>query len=128
MLVWSVAREQLRDVDVEIEQIPDRVAVMRLIESLEGLTPPWVRIRERGLVELSLDPRAETLVDRLLGSWPERRRHGARPHFSYDLLEHLRVFPHVGKLDGIELKVGHLQPPVVEGDTVPVEKRLAIGD
>ena len=74
-----VGRQQRRDVDVERQQIADRVLVLRAGQAPQRGGPPRVRRRGRGAIERGL-----------VGPRQSDRGHLTRTDFSDNLLPHLR--------------------------------------
>jgi hypothetical protein len=63
-----VARQERRDVEIEIEQVAHRVAVLDAIQTMEGFRAPGIRIRGPTAIELAFEPRREAVVRRLVGT------------------------------------------------------------
>ena len=117
-----VARQQRRGVDLQIEQVADRVGVLQPVEAMDG-RPAGIRPLGRGAVEGGLQPRRERAVG--LGGGPRaaRRRHGLRPQLAEDLLPDLRVRADALRVDAVEGQVARPQTPVVARDAVAVQHR-----
>ena len=84
-----VGRQQRRHVDVETEQLANRVRVLGAIQAPQRRAS---RARRQLRVELAFEPRGEALVR--LGIGPTlrgRRRHRARAQLAHDGLPHLRM-------------------------------------
>ena len=91
-------------IDVQFEQVTDRVAVLRAIEPVKGLGPSGIGIRRCSTIERRLQVRDKALVTRLIGAPPalRRRRHGARVQFPQGLFPDQRVRGHVVDVRHVE--------------------------
>ena len=94
-----VARQVLRRIDVEVEQIANRVGVFRPVQAVQARRR---RVRRCGPVELVLEPGRHRLVDRRLGPARASRRHHARAELANHQLELFGVRVNVGQIEGIE--------------------------
>ena len=143
MPVRRIGRNPFTHVDVQVEQVADDVAILGLVESVEGLRAPRVRVRLRSPVELVLQPLPERVVRRLVRSRSRLRRHGADAQLSHDLFPHVRMLGDVVDVDVIErepdgAQLGHEQRPrlvgpahevsVVAGDAIAIEEGPLRGD
>ena len=122
-----VGRQQVADVDVETDEVPDDVAVLRAAEPMERLGPPRPHIGGGGPVQLGLEPRAQAVVGGPVRPGPRVRRHGPRPQLADHLLPDRRLAGDVGQVDGFERQPAGLEPVVVAGDAVPVEQLAPAG-
>ena len=86
-------------IDLEIEQVADRVGVFGAVEAME---PRRRRVRRGGPVELVLEPRRHRLVHGRFGPARAGRRHHARAQLAHDQLERLRMAADVVQIDRIE--------------------------
>ena len=134
--VGRIRRNERFDVDFQIQQVADDVAVLRLVEAVEGLRAARVRTRRGDAVQLVLEPAAEAVVGLLVGTGPRLRRHRADAQLADDLFPELGLLGQVVDVRGVEGQaheaqlLGHHAPAVagddalvVAGDAVPVEKR-----
>ena len=119
-LIGFVRREQRASVDLEAEQIANRVSVLAAIQSMHG-NAARMRLRRGGRVELALERRGDGAIGVGARARPARRRHLARAQFGDDLLPLLRVVGDAGRIEAVELQAGGFQPTVVAGDTVFIE-------
>ena len=56
VLVWRVRGNQLGDIDIEVEQVTDNIAILGLIEAMKSLGPSRVDSTLSRLVEFGLEP------------------------------------------------------------------------
>ena len=92
-----VGRKKRRDVDVEIEQVADRVLVFRAVQPVERLGPARIRIQPGAAIELAFEPRQERVVAASIGTRHAGRRHETGAHLPHDAFPRLRVGAHVGR-------------------------------
>ena len=117
-----VGRQQLRDVDLQVEEIAYGAVVLGPVEPVERLGAPRVRIVGRGPVELGLQPADETVVGRRIRPRTRQRRHRAGAQLADHGFPDVRRAGDPGHVVGIEREVGGAQPLVVAGDAVAVEE------
>ena len=120
-----VARQQRRHVEIEGEEIANRVAVLGAVQPVDGARPAGVGIRRRRAVDVGLEPGRHRIVGRDIGPRPARRRHRPGPQLRDHPLPHVGVAARVGSVDGgrVEAEPAGQQPVVVAGDAVAVQHR-----
>ena len=114
----SSAGQQRRRIDLEIEELADRVRVLRAVEAVQDL-----RAREHlgGPVDLRLQPVAKRRV--LGGGRPAYagRRHHSGPQLADHLFPQLRMVTDRGQIHALQGEIRGSGPVVVAGDAVAVE-------
>ena len=134
--VRRVGRNERVDVDLQVEQVADDVAVLRLVQAVEGLRTAGIRTCLGNAVQLVLEPAAEAVVGLLVGAGAGLRRHRSDAQLADHFLPQLGVLSHIVDVRGIEGQtdeaqlLGHHAAAaagdhafVVAGDAVPVEQR-----
>ena len=86
-----VGWQQRGDIDIEREEIADRVLVFGSIEPPERLGSPGIRMGCRSAVERCLEGGDHGIVGGFVGPFLSDRRHLAGAEFPDDLLPHLRM-------------------------------------
>ena len=124
-----VGRQQLRDVDLQVEQVAHGMVVLGPVEPMKRLRAPGIRICRGGPVELRLQPADEPVVGRRGRPRARQRRHRAGPQLADHGLPDVRRVRDPGHVVGVERQVRRAQALVVAGDAVTVQKRAlpAIG-
>ena len=120
-----IGREQRRRVDLQVEQVADRVGVLRAVQSMDGVAPARIRIASRRRVDPAREPRRKGLVGRFVGARPRGRRHGPGPEFPDDLLPGFRLVGIVagaGQVELLQREAGRERPVVVAADAVTVQQ------
>ena len=118
----DIGRQQRGSVDLQRQQIADRVRVLRAVQAV-GRHAARLGIVGGRAVERSLQRAAESVVGCRLRPGPAGRRH----HAAAQLLDHR--LPAVGgradiaDVERVERQPAGLQPLVVAGDAVAVEQR-----
>ena len=101
-LVHVVRRKQQPAlVDLEVEQAPNRVAILGRGQAADG-RPARVGVLGRDGVERGLQPAEKLIVDVRGGTRPAGRRHHAEPQLADDLLPHRGVGADVGGIELVE--------------------------
>ena len=108
-------------VDVDGQQIPDRVLILGTIETPQRFRAAWIRLRGGGFVERRFQPRKQRPAIFHRGLRHVGRRHHARTKFTHDLLPDLSAFAWVGDIGFVQLQSGCLESLVVAGDAVAIE-------
>ena len=121
MLVRAVGRQQRRHVDIQRQQVANRVPVLRAIEPVDAVRPARVGIERGAAVQLRFQPREHVLDDRRVGPRPARRRHRAAPQLADDLLPHLRAPGDVDGIHRLQGKIRRQEPVIVATDAVAVQ-------
>ena len=136
--VRSVRGNPLADVDLQIEQIANDVAVLGLVEAVKRLGATWIRLGFGGPIQLVLEPPPESVIRRLVGPRTRLRRHGADPQLPHHALPDLGILGDVVDVDGIERQPHRAQlrheprlrlagtvheRAVVARDAIPVDQR-----
>ena len=121
-LVGIVGREERGDIDIEREQIADRVLVLGAIQTVEGFGAAGIRTRRRCSIDLGGEPRHHGVRGRPIGSGASCRRHRAGPEPGDDLFPHFGVRPRAVDVGGIEQQPCGANPVVVTGGAVGIEK------
>ena len=97
-----VARQVLRRIDVEIEQVVNRVGVLRPVEAMEARGRCE---RDRRSIQLVFEPRVHRLVDGRLRASHAGRRHHPRTHFADDEFELLGLWMEIRKIDVVDCQL-----------------------
>ena len=121
-----VRRQQCRHIDIERQQIPDRVLVLRSIESMEQRAA-WIRPRLCSLVETRLERRDQRVHRRVIGPTRALRRHDAGPQLADDLFPQIDVVRDVGDVRVLEHQIARLEARAMAGDAVLVDRGLRAG-
>ena len=126
--VSALVRQQQRGgVDVQRQQITDRVLIFRAVETPEGLGPARVRIRLRRGIERRLQPLEHRLTGLAGRLRPIGRRHGAGAQLLHHLFPRLGALGDVQRIDFLQGETRSLEPVVVAGHAVAVEQLTAVG-
>ena len=122
-----VAGQQRLHVDVEREQVANRVAVFRAVEAMDRADPAGIRIGRPRPVDARSPASRHGAIGGRIGTRPSGRRHRAgsklRDHLFPDLS--IRTWP--CDVQAVERESGRAQPLVVAGDAVLVEDPLGPG-
>ena len=121
-----VGRQQLPAVDLQREQIADRVGVLGAVEAVDRLGAR-VRIRPRGRVDLVFHPVDEPDVGRVVGPRAPRGRHLAGAELADDLLPGLRPRADVHQVERFQGQSRRPQPVAVAGGAVAVQEGPELG-
>src|SRR4029077_4547672 len=111
-----------RGIDLEREQIADRVAILDAVQTVQRWTA-WIGMLGCGAIEVGLDRRGDAGRDGFVRPRPSDRRHRARADLAGHLLQRVGVLGWLGDVQLVEREPGGLQPRVVAGDAVLVEDR-----
>ncbi len=98
-------------VQVEIENIADRVAILGAIQTVDGRRP-GIGMRQGVAIELGFKPRGQRRVSGGVGPGHTGGRHLARAQLVQDLLERLRMRRYIAA-DIRQSHAAGLQPVVV---------------
>jgi hypothetical protein len=100
-----VRRQQRGDVDVEREEIANRVRVFRAVQTMEDWTA-GTRVQSGSAIELGFNRRRQRTIRRLVGLRRAGRRHRARPQLAHDALPDRGVLGDGGHVDIVEEDAG----------------------
>ena len=127
VLVGRVGRDQLGHVDVEVEQVADDIAVLHLVQPVEGFGAARIGRCLSRAVELGLEPPAKPVVGLFVRPWTRLRWHRPDTELPDDLLPDFRVFRDVVDIFGVE-RDGDLSQLVEHqsGAGIAVDDRLAM--
>ena len=117
-----VARQQVGDVDLQRQQITDRVVVLGAVEAPEGIGAARVPTRRGQAVQCAIQGCERSLVGSLVGPPSARRWHLPRAQLAGDLLPRLPVVAERLPVDRLEREPGRSGPVVVARQTVAVDK------
>ena len=118
-----VGREQLRRIDLNGQQVADRVGVLGAVQAMEHRRPAGVGVERGRAVEPGLEPAREPVVRLAIRTRPPHRGHEAGPQLAHHLLPHLGTRRHVVHVQEVQRQAGGLEGLVVAGDAVAVEQR-----
>jgi len=118
----AVGGQERRDVDVEEQEVPNRVGVFGAIQAMERRRRE-VRVRRQRLVESGFQRRREAVQNCAVGTRRAGRRHQAGFQLEHHLFERLGAAGNIVEADRIERQPAGLQAIVVTGDAVRLEQR-----
>ena len=125
-VVRLVGRQQRSRVDVQREQVPNRVGVLHLIQAMiRGAA--GIRMGRRLPIQLRLQPRHERLEGLLIRPSSASRWHRAAPNFLHDFFPDFCAGTDVLDVGLVEREPSRLELLVVAGDAVVVEERARGG-
>ena len=116
-----VSRQQRPHVQVEREQVANRVVVFRAIQTVDRIDPAWIRTDRPRPVDVGLQPARQREIGGGIGPRPPRWRHRARPKLRNHALPHLRVGTWLRRIEIVERKTSGTQCLVMAGDTVLID-------
>ena len=119
-----VGRQQRRRVDLESQQIADRILVFGAIQAMERLGAARIGIGLSGEIERRLDRCGEFIDRRLRRPADAGGRHQAGAELDDDLLPFRRVGRDIGDVQGIQRQSAGLEPLVVARHAIGVDERL----
>ena len=117
-----VGRQQIGDVDVKVEQIANRVAVLRAIQAVHRLVARN-RFAKRPTVERLFQRDGEGLERRLIRTRHALRRHHPAPQLHDHFFPDVGVRSSVGGVHALERKASGLHARGVTGQTVFLDER-----
>ena len=117
----TVGRQERGDVNVEGEQVADRVGVFGAIQAAQRGP---ARIAGAALVEFPFEPGDKRVGRGRFGPTHPARRHRADAQSAYDLFPGLGIAAHVGDIQLIDRQATRLQPRVVTGHAVLLQRGL----
>ena len=120
-----VARQQRRDVQVEREQVANRVPILGPVQPVDGAGPARIRVRRRDPVDVPFEPVRHGVIGLKVRTRASRRRHRAGPQLGYHPLPDVGVAARVRGVDRgrVQGEPAGPQPVVVTRDAVPVQDR-----
>ena len=118
----AVGRQQLRDVDLQVDEVAHRVVVLGPVQPVERLGPAGIGIRGGVPVQLGLQPADEPVVGRRVRPWPRRRGHGPRPQLPDHRLPHRGRRRHRRHVVLVEGQPRRPHAAVVAGHAVAVQQ------
>ena len=116
-----VCRKQLRGINLDIQQVADRILVLGAIEPVDRFRPAGIGPRCRYAIDLAFQPARDTVIGRDVRSGTSRRRHGPRSKLPYDLFPRVRLRRHVRQAEPVKRKVGSPELLIVAGEAVLLE-------
>ena len=116
-----VPRQQRGDVDLQRQQVADRVLILGPVQPPEGLGAAGIGMGPRRLVERGLEIGQEAPAGRGIGTRTRTRGHRARAQLPDDLLPDLRVRGDVSNVHAFQRQPARLEAVAVAGDAVPGE-------
>ncbi len=70
-----IARQLRPDIDVELQEIADRVVVFRAVQALDGADAARIRVRRPCAIDFVFQPQRHRSIGRRIRPRPSRRRH-----------------------------------------------------
>ena len=116
-----VAGQELLGIDVEREQVANRVSVFRTGEAVKRRESTRIRPGRGHTVEIRLELRGHRILRRVVWTRQTSRRHRATPKPSHHLFPCLRSCPWCAWVDRVELQASRAQFFVVAGNTVLID-------
>ena len=117
-----VGRQQIGDVDLQVEQIADGVAVLRAIETMDRLVAR-MDLPDRAAIQRLLERDGERFERRLVGTRHALRRHHPAAQLHDDLLPHVGVRGGVGGIHAFEREAAGLGTSGMAGQAVLLNER-----
>ena len=121
-----VARQQFGDVDVQRQQIADRVGVFGAIQPVQRRAP-GIHVAGRRAVERRLQPGRQPLQRVLIGTRHARRRHGPAMNFADHFFPHLGALANAVQAHFVEREICDFERLVVAHHAILIEQ-LALRD
>ena len=118
-----VARQQQRHVEIQGQQVANRVPVLGPVQPVDRAGPAGVRVRRRYPVDVRFEPGRHGVVGRRIRARAARRRHRPGSQLRDHPLPDVRVAARVRGVDRgrVQREPAGPEPVVVTGDAVPVE-------
>jgi hypothetical protein len=120
---FLIGRKQRGDVDIQREEVAQRVAVFRAVETMED-SAAGIGASGCSRVDRRLEIRRETRQRRLVGTRHADRRHHPATNLADDFFPNLGAGRSVGHVHAFQNEPPCLGSLVVAGDTVLVDQRL----
>ena len=118
-----IRRKEQRDVDVESQQIPDRVRVLGPVEPVQH-GPSGIRMRVRGGIELFLEPVDGVVIRRAIGTTGAERWHRAHSQLPHDFLPRFSVVGYVRQVEALDRQPARPEALTVTGNAVVAQRRF----
>jgi hypothetical protein len=115
-----IGRKERRDIDVDGQQVADRVAILRAVPAMERLGASGIRPRDRGAIQLGFEPAREAVRRSPIRAGRSGRRHQAGANLANNLLPD--VGGDVRESEALEHETAGLETLAVAGDAVPVQE------
>ena len=119
-----IAGQKRFGVEVDREQIADRVVVFGAIEPMHGGDPPGIRFRIPRAIHLLLQPARDRAICCFVRTRAAGRRHRTRPQLRDDFFPRLRVRARRVEIQAFQIEPAGLQPGAVAADAVLIEDGL----
>ena len=126
LVVRLVGQQERSTVDLECEQVADRVRILGPVQPVDR-NPSRIGPGRTRRVECGLERGGRGAVGGLIRPRPSRRWHLTRAKFARDFFPRLRGIADVRDIHLVEQQPGGLQPRVVAGDAVLIEDRARGG-
>ena len=121
-----VSRQLRGHVDIEREEIADRVVVLHAIEAMDRSDSSRVRVGRPCAIDRGLERRGHRIVDGDIGPRHSGRRHRPGVKLRQDALPDLGVRSRVRDLDAFEHEARGMESLAMTGNAVLVENRLDV--
>ena len=118
-----IARQLRPDIDVELQEIADRVVVFRAVQALDGADAARIRVRRPCAIDFVFQPQRHRSIGRRIRSRPSRRRHRTGTQFPDHFFPDFGVRAGFADVLFIEGEARRFQFVVVAGDAIGVEYR-----
>ena len=116
--------EQRLHIELEREQVANRVVVFRAIETVDGARLAWIRIGRPRAIDFHLHPARHGVIGGHIGPRPPGRRHRAGPKLRDHALPGVGVAGRVADIQTVEGKPAGTKFLVMARDAVLVEDRV----
>ena len=120
-----VARQQRRHVQIQGQQIANRVAVLGPVQAVDGARSARIGVRGGRAVDVRFEPARHGVVGRKVRTRASRRRHRAGPQLRDHPLPDVGVAARIRSVDSgrVQAQPAGPEPAVVAGDAVAVQDR-----
>src|SRR5258708_5923651 len=116
-----VAGQEWFDVEVEVEQVANRVVVLRAIETMHGGDAARIRIRFPCSIDFSLELARDSVIGRAVGTRSSLGRHRAGAKLRNHLFPDLHIRSGRSKVQTFEIEFSSPESLVMTGDAVPID-------
>src|SRR5207247_2257027 len=110
--------------EIEREEVANRVAVLRAVETMNGVEAAWSRVGRPRFVDGVLERARDGTVGRAIGPRPSRRRHRPGAQSCDHLFPCLGIRARVRGVEAVQREPRRAEPLVVAGDAVGLEDGL----
>ena len=117
-----IGRQERRHVDVQCEQIPDRVLVLGSRQTAEGRRASRIRLGGSGAIERLFEERDDGVVRGIVRPFFPDRRHQSGAKLANDLLPHVRMLRDVLGGDRLQHEAALFMILVVAGEAEIVDQ------